>query len=134
MEKTLNPKPNWPSILVEKLVEVLVILFCKIFIPSYTFDAPPLCRNWLSKLVGKFSWGPSYFCFVKFFIPSYKFDALLCWNWPSKFVEKLVEVPVSYFCFVKFSFPVTHLMPPLCWNWPSKLVGKFSWGSSYFVL
>jgi hypothetical protein len=32
-------------ILVEKLVWVPVISFCKIFIPSYGFDAL-LCRNW----------------------------------------------------------------------------------------
>jgi hypothetical protein len=37
----LSLSPNW----VEKLVWVRVISFCKIFIPSYLFDAL-LCRNW----------------------------------------------------------------------------------------
>jgi hypothetical protein len=39
----LSLPPNW----VEKLVWVPVISFCKIFIPSYAFDAL-LCRNWPS--------------------------------------------------------------------------------------
>jgi hypothetical protein len=39
MELSLPPK------LVEKQVWVPVISFCKIFIPSYAFDAL-LCRNW----------------------------------------------------------------------------------------
>jgi hypothetical protein len=39
MELSLLPK------LVEKLVWVPVISFCKIFIPSYSFDGL-LCRNW----------------------------------------------------------------------------------------
>jgi hypothetical protein len=39
MKRILPPK------LVEKLVWVPVISFCKILIPSYTFDAL-LCRNW----------------------------------------------------------------------------------------
>jgi hypothetical protein len=38
-------KLSLPPKLVEKLVWVPVILLCKIFIPSYTFDAL-LCRNW----------------------------------------------------------------------------------------
>ncbi len=38
-------KLNLPPKLVEKLVWVPVLSFCKIFIPSYTFDAL-LCRNW----------------------------------------------------------------------------------------
>ncbi len=62
------------------LVWVPVTSFCKIFIPSYAFDA---------------GLGPSYFVFVKKFIPSYAFDAGL---------------GPSYFVFVKFSFPVMHLM------------------------
>jgi hypothetical protein len=37
----LSLPPNW----VEKLVWVPVISFCKIFIPSYAFDAL-LCQNW----------------------------------------------------------------------------------------
>jgi hypothetical protein len=37
-------KLNLPPKLVGKLVWVPVILFCKIFIPSYAFDAL-LCRN-----------------------------------------------------------------------------------------
>ncbi len=37
-------KLNLPPKLVEKLVWVPAILFCKIFIPSYAFDAL-LCRN-----------------------------------------------------------------------------------------
>jgi hypothetical protein len=41
MKLNLLPK------LVEKLDWVLVISFCKIFIPSYTFDAL-ICQNWLS--------------------------------------------------------------------------------------
>jgi len=39
MQLSLQPK------LVEKLVWVVVILFCKIFIPSHMFDAL-LSRNW----------------------------------------------------------------------------------------
>jgi hypothetical protein len=39
-------KLSLPPKLVEKLVWVPVISFCKIFIPSYAFDAL-LCRNWL---------------------------------------------------------------------------------------
>jgi hypothetical protein len=39
MKLSLAPK------LLEKLVWVPVILFCKIFIPGYMFDAL-LCRNW----------------------------------------------------------------------------------------
>jgi len=36
-----------------------------------------------TKIGGKFSLGPSYFCFVKTsFNPSYIFDVLLCQNWP----------------------------------------------------
>jgi hypothetical protein len=38
-------KLSLPPKLVEKLVWVPVISFCKIFIPSYAFDAL-LCRNW----------------------------------------------------------------------------------------
>jgi hypothetical protein len=38
-------KLSLPPKLVEKLVWVLVISFCKIFIPSQAFDAL-LCRNW----------------------------------------------------------------------------------------
>jgi hypothetical protein len=38
-------KPSLLPKLVGKLVWVSVILLCKIFIPSYTFDAL-LCRNW----------------------------------------------------------------------------------------
>jgi hypothetical protein len=39
-------KLSLSSKLVEKLIWVPVILFCKIFIPSYAFDGL-LCRNWL---------------------------------------------------------------------------------------
>ncbi len=39
-------KLSLPPKLVEKLVWVAVIWFCKIFIPSWVFDAP-LCWNWL---------------------------------------------------------------------------------------
>jgi hypothetical protein len=38
-------KLSLPPKLVEKLVWILVISFCKIFIVSYLFDAV-LCRNW----------------------------------------------------------------------------------------
>jgi hypothetical protein len=38
-------KLSLPPKLVEKLVWVPVISFCKIFLPSYKFDAL-LCRNW----------------------------------------------------------------------------------------
>jgi hypothetical protein len=34
-----------------------------------------------TKIVGKFSLGPSYYRFVKFSFPVYTFDALLCRNW-----------------------------------------------------
>jgi hypothetical protein len=39
-------KLNLAPKLMEKLVWVPVILFCKIFVPSYAFDAL-LCQNWL---------------------------------------------------------------------------------------
>jgi hypothetical protein len=39
-------KLNLPPKLVEKLVWVPVILFCKIFIPSYAFVALLLYQNW----------------------------------------------------------------------------------------
>jgi hypothetical protein len=38
-------KLNLPSKLVEKLLSVPVTSFCKIFIPSYVFDAL-FCQNW----------------------------------------------------------------------------------------
>jgi len=43
--KKQRMKLSLPPKLVEKLVWVPVISFCKIFIPSYAFDAL-LCRNW----------------------------------------------------------------------------------------
>jgi hypothetical protein len=47
-------KLSLPPKLVEKLVWVPVISYCKIFIPSYAFDAL-LCRNWavLAPLIAK---------------------------------------------------------------------------------
>ncbi len=42
--EALKEKGKTGPKLVEKLVGVPVILFCKIFIPSYTFDAI-LCEN-----------------------------------------------------------------------------------------
>jgi hypothetical protein len=39
-------KLSSPPKLVEKLVWIPIIWFCKVFIPSYGFDAL-ICRNWL---------------------------------------------------------------------------------------
>jgi hypothetical protein len=45
LRKKKRMKLSLPPKLVENLVWVLVISFCKIFIPNYGFDAL-LCRNW----------------------------------------------------------------------------------------
>jgi hypothetical protein len=44
-KRNCRMKLSLPPKLVEKLVWVPVISFCRIFIPSYTFDAL-LCQNW----------------------------------------------------------------------------------------
>jgi hypothetical protein len=82
-------KLSLPRKLVEKLVWVPVICFCKIFILSYMFDAllcwnwPFLSHVWCSIMLKLAILAP---CLMLYYAETGRscpmFDALLCWNWP----------------------------------------------------